>query len=187
MNSAVLDANVLYSASLRDFLLHLAVHESFAPYWSDEIRNEWIRSLLENRPDLKRENLERTCRNMDMHFPFGLVRGYEPIIPTLTLPDPDDRHVLAATIHASANYIVTNNLKDFPGTALKPHKIEALSPDAFVHQLTQKHPKLILKAVRGHRANLSRPPKTADAYIATLEKQGLTKTVAFLREHIADF
>ncbi|MCL2306387.1 MAG: PIN domain-containing protein, partial [Planctomycetaceae bacterium] len=176
----------LFSASLRDFLLHLATKKLVVPFWSEEIQSEWVRSLLEKRPNLKRENLERTCRNMNIHFPFGLVRGYEPIIPTLTLPDPDDRHVLAVAIHASANYIVTNNLKDFPGTALKPHKIEALSPDAFVHQLIQKQPGLVLKAAKEHRTNLSRPPKTADAYIATLEEQKLPKTVAFLRKHIAD-
>ena len=109
MNNVVYDACVLYSASLRDFLLRLATSKLVAPFWSEEIQNEWMNSLLEKRPDLKRENLERTCRNMNFHFPSGLVRGYELITPTLTLPDPNDRHVLAAAIHAKAKYIVTFN------------------------------------------------------------------------------
>jgi hypothetical protein len=100
MTSAILDACVLYSASLRDFLLRLAEKGLFHPRWSEEIRNEWIRNLLQNRPDLKREKLERTCRNMDTSFPKSLVCGYEFITPTLTLPDPKDRHVLATAIPA---------------------------------------------------------------------------------------
>ena len=55
---------------------------------------------------------------MDRHVPDCLVTGYEPIIPTLTLPDPDDRHVLAAAIRCGAGSIVTFNLGDFPASAL---------------------------------------------------------------------
>jgi death-on-curing protein len=43
-----------------------------------------------------------------------LVTGYEGLIPALELPDPDDRHVLAAAIVGRCDVIVTQNLKDFP-------------------------------------------------------------------------
>jgi predicted nucleic acid-binding protein len=42
-----------------------------------------------------------------------LVTGHEALIATLSLPDPDDRHVLAAAIHAGAEVIVTCNLVDY--------------------------------------------------------------------------
>ena len=183
MISAVYDACVLYSASLRDFLLRLAVPGLVSPFWSEEIHHEWIRSLLKNRPDLKRENLERTRRNMDFHFPTALIHGYEPILPTLMLPDPDDRHVLAVAIQAKAKYIVTFNLDDFPKASLQPYGIKAISPDEFVFQLTQKVPRRVLRAVQKHRRELTRPPKTVDEYLSTLEKQKLPKTVTFLRKH----
>ena len=186
MISAVYDACVLYSASLRDFLLSLVAPELVFPFWSEEIREEWIRSLLRNRPDLKRENLERTRRKMDAHFPRSLVRGYEPIIPMLTLPDPDDRHVLAAAIKAGAKYIVTFNLKHYPKTTLQAYGIEAVSPDDFVFRLIQRKSPPVLQAAKTHRLRLTRPPKTVDEYLTTLEKQGLPKTVAFLREHKDD-
>ena len=83
MINAVFDACVLYSAPLRDFVLRIAEDDLIVPYWSKEIHNEWTRNLLRNRSDLKRENLERTRRNMDTRFPLGLVEGHESIIPTL--------------------------------------------------------------------------------------------------------
>jgi len=50
----------------------------------------------------------------DRHTENCLVTGYETLIQTLTLPDPDNRHVLAAAIVSCADVIVTHNLKDFP-------------------------------------------------------------------------
>ena len=183
MIRAVLDACVLYSASLRDFMLRLAGAKVYHPRWSEEIQNEWTRNLLQNRPDLTREKLERTCREMDLHFPHGLVRGYDSILSALTLPDPNDRHVLAAAIHAKARIIVTFDLSDFPETALYHYGIEALSPDEFVLRLIQKRSDRVLQAVKDHRLGLTRPPKTVDEYLTTLENRGLLRTVAFLREH----
>jgi predicted nucleic acid-binding protein len=40
-----------------------------------------------------------------------LVTGYEPLIGAVELPDPDDRHVLAAAIRARAQVIVTETSK----------------------------------------------------------------------------
>jgi len=186
MISAAFDACVFYSASLRDFLLRLAEDKLVDPFWSEEIQKEWIDSLLQNRPNLKRENLERTCREMDFHFPRSLVRGYESILPGLTLPDPNDRHVLAVAIRMKTKYIVTFNLKDFPKTILQSYGIVAVSPDHFIFQLIQESPYFVLRTVKRHRLGLTRPPKTVDEYLATLEKQGLSRTVAFLREHEAE-
>ena len=183
MIKAVLDACVLYCAPLRGLLLNLGSHELIKPHWSEEIQNEWSRSLLRNRRDMTHEDIERTRRRMNAYFPDGLVRGYESIIPTLQLPDPDDRHVLAVAIHAEAECIVTFNLKHFPKSALLPFGIAALSPDKFVSRLIQENPIRVLETVEYHRLSLKKPLKTVDEYLATLEKQGLPKTVAFLREH----
>ena len=186
MISAVLDACVLYSAALRDLLLRLAEDKLVDPFWSEEIRTEWIRSLLRKRPKLKREKLERTCREMDAFFPGSLVVGYELITPTLTLPDLNDRHVLAVAIHVKAECIVTFNLNDFPKMNLQPYSIEAVSPDEFAVRLIHDEPHHFLQAIRDHRLSLKKPSKTVDEYLETLEKQGLPKTVAFLRKHESD-
>jgi predicted nucleic acid-binding protein len=183
MISAVLDACVLFSGPLRGLLLSLAKDDAFVPFWSKKIQDEWTRSLLLKRTNVKRESLESAIWKMDFHFPTGLVLGYESITPTLTLPDRDDRHVLAVAIHAEAKCIVTFNLSDFPKTILLPYGIEAVSPDEFIGRLIQQIPRTVLQVVWKHRLSLINPPKTVDEYLVTLEKQGLPKTVAFLREH----
>lgn len=57
---------------------------------------------------------------------------YELWVTSLSLPDEDDRHGLAAAIRCGADSIVTFNIKDFPKFALEPYGIEALHPDEFV-------------------------------------------------------
>lgn len=183
MIKTVLDACVLFGAPLRGWLLSLATDKVIAPFWSLEIQDEWTRSLLRKRSDLKREDLERTCRRMDFHFPNGLVHGYESMTPMLKLPDPNDRHVLAVAIHVKAEYIITFNIEDFPQTILQHYGVEAIPPDELIMRLIQQTAEPILQTAKKHRLSLTRPPKSVDEYLATLERQKLQKTVAFLREH----
>jgi hypothetical protein len=178
------DANVLYPAELRNFLMHLALIGVFRAKWSAEVHEEWIRNLLANRPDLTRAQLERTRQLMDKAAPDALVTGYEQLIPELALPDLNDRHVLAAAIHAGANVIVTCNLGDFPPHVLGEFDIEAQHPDEFILRLLDLVPVLVVEAAENHRQSLKNPPKTVDEYIDTLEAQGLTQTASALREYM---
>src|SRR5438128_387499 len=98
MTVAVLDACVIYSAALRDLFMRLTVNFVFQPNWTAAIHEEWIRSVLLNRPDLSREQLERTRTLMDRFGRDWECPGYEARIPGLTLPDANDRHVLAAAL-----------------------------------------------------------------------------------------
>ena len=40
--TAVYDASVLYPATLRDFLMHLALTDLFRARWTEDIHEEWI-------------------------------------------------------------------------------------------------------------------------------------------------
>jgi predicted nucleic acid-binding protein len=133
--TALYDANVLYPAELRNFLMHLALTGLFRAKWSADIHEEWMSNLLRNRPDLTRAKLERTRSLMDRHALDALVIGYEHLIPDLTLPDPKDRHVLAAAIQGNATVIVTLNRRHFPAQLIAPFGLEAQHPDAFVMRL----------------------------------------------------
>ncbi len=120
---------------------------------------------------------------MDEHVPDCLVTEYEALIPMLTLPDPDDCHVLAAAIHGGAGFIITFNLGDFPGSVLEQFDIEAIHPDEFVVRLWDDYPSDVLGAVRLQRAGLKKPPKTAAEYLAVLERCQLPATAGRLRPY----
>ncbi|MCC6743113.1 MAG: PIN domain-containing protein [Acidobacteria bacterium] len=179
--TALFDANVLYPAPVRDLLMWLATTDLFRARWTDEIHEEWIRNLLENRSDLTREQLERTRRMMDEHVDDCLITGYEALIDALVLPDLDDRHVLAAAIVGRADVIVTKNLADFPEAALAPFGIEAQHPDEFITHIIDLAPARVCTAVRACHQNLKNPPKTVDEYLDTLLRQEMPHAVAAIR------
>jgi predicted nucleic acid-binding protein len=176
---ALLDANVLYPAPLRDILLQLAFAGIYQARWSDEIAIEWRRSLIANRPELA-ERIDRTRAAMLRAFPDALVTDYALMVASLTLPDPDDRHVLAAAVRCAAEVIVTFNIKDFPPDALAPFGIVAQHPDVFLHFLAVKMPRDVLACVRQCVARLSSPPVTVVEYLAVLRRLGLMETAEFL-------
>jgi predicted nucleic acid-binding protein len=183
VTSAVLDANVLYSAMLRDLFMRLAVGLVFQPKWTDRIHTEWMENVLKNRPDLTREPLERTRRLMDQWGGDWEVPVYETLIPLLSLPDSNDRHVLAAAIVAQAPVIVTFNLSDFPETTLAPFGIRALHPDAFLVELLEAVPDAFVAALRGHRSALKNPSCTPKEYLARFVDNGLHRTAAWLEQN----
>ncbi|WP_404783494.1 PIN domain-containing protein [Altericista sp. CCNU0014] len=175
------DACVLYPAPLRDFLMNLAITDLFRAKWTDEIHDEWIRSLLKNRADLAKERLYRIRDLMNSNVRDCLVSGYQDLIPSLTLPDENDRHVLAAAICTGADVIVTYNLSDFPAVTLGQYGIEAQHPDEFINHLLDLAPSIICEAVKRQRMSLKNPPLSVEELLAAYEKQNLAKTVAVLR------
>jgi predicted nucleic acid-binding protein len=181
--TVVYDACVLYPAPLRDLLMRLALADLFRAKWTDAIHEEWITNVLKDRPDLTRAQLERTRTLMNANVRDCLVDGYQHLIPCIELPDPNDRHVVAAAIHARADAIVTFNLKDFPPAVLSSLRLEVQHPDDFIRHQIDLDTAAVLVAVQRHRATLRTPPKTAVEYLETLERQSLPKTVAALRRY----
>jgi predicted nucleic acid-binding protein len=179
--SAILDANVLYPAPIRDLLLNLADVGFYSPKWSDEINDEWVRNLLKNRPDLTEKQLKKTVIAMNNAFEDANIIGYENIIKHLTLPDPGDRHILAAAIKSKSQKIITFNLKHFPASKLNKLSIVAESPDDFISDLIKIDKPRATIALNNQVNKLMNPPKTAKEVLIALEKCGLRKVAALYK------
>ena len=179
--TALYDACVLYPATIRDLLMRLALTDLFRAKWSEDIHREWMSNLLANRKDLDPAKVERVRTLMDSNVRDCLVENYQVLIPALTLPDPDDRHVLAAAIRASADVIVTYNLRDFPEEVLRLYGIEARHPDQFVSHLIDLDEHEVLAAIREQRVSLRNPPIDPTEFLVRLERVELVQTVAHLR------
>lgn len=178
----VYDACVLYPAPLRDLLIRLGVSGLVRARWSETILDECFRNIAKQRPDLPAEALARTRMLMNRAVADARVSGFEPLIPSLELPDPDDRHVLAAAVRGGAQVIVTFNLADFPSEKLGAFDVEAQHPDEFVLNLIDLAPAAVTKVVTEQAASLRNPPRSVGELLDVLLQQGLVQSVARLRD-----
>lgn len=141
------DACVLYPAPLRDLLIRVGKAGLVQARWSHTILDECFHAIRRERPDVPEASLIRTRRLMCAAVRDCLVEGFEPLVEGLSLPDPNDRHVLAAAICAGAHIIVTRNLKDFPQDRLSSLGIRAQDPDHFVLGLLNRQGPALLRIV----------------------------------------
>lgn len=181
--TVVLDANVLYPFLVRDVLLSFAYAGLFRARWTNEIMDEWVRSLTKDKPD-KEKQILRTAEIMNNEFPEALVEGYERLIPALELPDPNDRHVLAAALKVGAHSIVTENLRDFPEEILSPLQIEVRTADEFLLSTFELYQNDAIEALREMRQRYKAPPYSSDELNLSLIKAGLVRTASELKPHL---
>lgn len=182
--TAVLDANVLYPTLVRDVLMSLAVEGLYHAKWSTLIHEQCIRNLSADRPDIA-DRLPAVAALMNSTIPDSLFSGFESLIPSLSLPDPQDRHVLAVAIAGHADAIVTFNLDDFPQELLDPFNIEVQHSDRFVNNQLNLHKLTALTAVKKMRARWTQPARSAEELIQALHDRKLPLTADTLRDAVA--
>lgn len=176
------DACVLHPAPLRDLLVRIANTRIVQARWSERILDECFRSILRRRPDLDADALARTRERMCHAVPDCIVTGYDHLEAGLDLPDPGDRHVLAAAIRTGAQAIVTFNLKDFPDHVLARYDIEPKHPDEFVLETIDLAPAAVARCVTQQAASCRTPPVSLPDLLATLRDGGLVRSVVRMRE-----
>lgn len=178
--TVVYDACVLYPSITRDLLIRVAIEGMVQARWSEQILDETFRNLKTNRPDLDPNRLDRTRALMTASLPAAMTSGHEGLIDALELPDPDDRHVLAVAIQAGAQLIVTDNLTDFPPSALTPFNVEARGADDFLVDQIHINAGIIRRILRDIAATRRGQP-TDDVILEHMESTGLIQSVALLR------
>lgn len=170
---AICDACVLYPFHLRNILVQVSVDGLYEARWTDAIHDEWMRNLLANNPAIPPDRLQHTRLLMEAALPGARVTGFQHHIGSITLPDPDDRHVVAAGIEARASHILTWNLRDFPAAVLERHGLICQTPDSFLTTLYDQAPRLVTASLANARRNLSKSGISAEGFRAMLREQKL--------------
>jgi predicted nucleic acid-binding protein len=175
---ALYDACVLHDALLRDLVIRLSLEPvlNLRSRWTETILDEMVHSVLKERPDLEPERLARTREKMCAAVPDCLVTGYEPLLDGLEMPDPNDRHVLAAAIKATAQVIVTYDLDHFPYELLEPFDVEPQHPDEFLVGLLDLNEATVRASFAQQIASLRRAPWTRAQMLERLRRRGLVRS-----------
>lgn len=156
----LLDANVLFPTVLREMLLGAAAGGAFAPLWSARILEEWARATR-RLPEGAEAVARAEIAALRDRWPAAEVAPDEDMIARLSLPDPGDRHVLAAAIAGGADVLMTRNRADFPTRTLARHGILLREPDGFLTELAAEGRAIVAvaDAVRARAALASGRPQ----------------------------
>lgn len=181
--SAFLDANVLHPAFLRGALLWFADARLLRPVWSKDVLIEWRRSVQRRHADMDDAKCDRLQAAFTSHFPDAEVSDYDAFINAITLPDPDDRHVLAAAIVGKCNGIITSNLRHFPTETVSKFGIEVIHPDQFIVNVIDLDENKAIGACKRHREAMGISKPTAEQYLERFEICGLIQAHQRLLPH----
>lgn len=176
--TVVLDTNVIYPVISRDLLFWFAHYDLYTPKWSKNIFDEWKDVML--RMGVSEEEANRRIEKANTAFPDALVQSYDGLVDNLALPDPKDRHVLAAAIKINANLIVTNNLKDFPDEYLKSFGLSTKNADDFLTDIIDLNPDKAVEAFKEMVLNKKNPPLDEYEVLNRLRRCTLTDTANYL-------
>ena len=170
--TALLDACVLVPITLADTLLRLAERDLYRPLWSERILAEAADAITEVHHDLPPELITKRVAAMNDTFEDARVEGWEPLEGTFTLPDNDDRHVVAAALRGRADAIVTANIRDFPDNVLTPLGLAVIEPDDFLLDQLDLAPRVVLDVLREQASHARKPPLTPVDLLARLARAG---------------
>lgn len=179
----LIDTTVIYSYTLRDIFVTLATR-GLKIHWSAQIEDEFIRARGRKSPE-QALKARRVISLMRQAVPDWEAVAGRAQIARLHLPDPDDRHVLAAAIQVGARVIVTDNRRHFPVAALAPHNIALMSPDQALCDLYDADPEGVITAAAEMRARMIDPPYTPQEWLERLEAAGATRLAQRLRPSAA--
>lgn len=182
--SALLDACTLVPVSLADTFLSLAEAGLYRPLWSDRILEETQLAVKRIHPELSPESVEKRIAVMRDFFDDANITDWEVLESVVSLPDPDDAHVLAAAIQGRADVIVTFNVKDFPRDDLHRYGIDVQTPDEFLLNQLDLDPDEVLDCLARQARALRNPPVQLEELLGSLERLTLPGFTSEARRHL---
>jgi predicted nucleic acid-binding protein len=183
--TAIIDACVFFGMLKTDALMSLCSRGLFAAKWSRRIEDEWVSHLTQKLPDRQFQIANRKTQ-MRLAVPDWEVgdEGIAAIEPGLQLPDPDDKHVLAAAIVGHADCIVTDDKWGFDETVASRYGIEVIDTDSFIVNQLDLDEYQALAALKAMRLRWGNPKATPEDFCMVFEKNRLLSTAQRLRERI---
>ena len=180
----VLDANVIYSSTLREIFVTMG-KMGLPIFWTSSIADEFI-SARDRKVTGAGAKARVTLDQMELAIPdWEIVPTSQPTVSP-SLPDPDDLHVVyAATAVGQGAVIVTQNLADFPASALEPLGISARSADAVLCELLESEPDLVTDAALEVLSRLKNPPVLLPEWLRWLKNVGCPKAATMLKSLLA--
>ncbi|MEO1549059.1 MAG: PIN domain-containing protein [Pseudomonadota bacterium] len=173
----VLDACVLFPTVMREMLVGAAQAGVFVPLWSPRILEEWVRAthrLGEGAPVIAKGEAVL----MDAQFPQASITPSQDLAMTLSLPDPNDTHVLAAALEGRADGIVTKNARDFPTRTLSRYGLILRDPDTLL--LEAHHEGFAIRAIADQMAARAKAAGGEGALRPLLKRTGLPRLAKVL-------
>ncbi|MHA1127408.1 MAG: RSP_2648 family PIN domain-containing protein [Alphaproteobacteria bacterium] len=177
----LMDACIIFPTVMREMLMETAALGGFTPLWSDKILEEWRHAA--GRADFEVAGIAGVeIALLKASWPTAMVQTDPDMIETLSLPDRNDRHVLAAAIAGEADFLLTKNLKDFPTKTLARHDIIRREPDGFLMEFAQSEdsPVDMLEVGRKVQARAVKASGRPQLIRPLLKRTGLPRMGKFL-------
>ena len=112
MDKVLVDANILYARTLRDWFGMLAVRKGeplFRLRWTEDIMTETLYCLRKENPFWDEPQIGGIRRRIEQQLGNSAqIKGYR-IDPDLAYTDPHDAHVHAAAVHGGVKFVVSDD------------------------------------------------------------------------------
>ncbi|MFC8526495.1 PIN domain-containing protein [Nocardia sp. NPDC057227] len=146
----LVDANILYSRTLRDWLALLYLRGGdgmFQIFWTEDIMAETLYRRRRNNPFLSEEQIGGTRRTVAKTFGIdSAITGYK-IDETVPYPDVFDAHVHSAAVHGRVDIVVTGDPAGFVFDGVDDLPYEVYSADDFFQLVDDSAPQLVQRVM----------------------------------------
>lgn len=180
MSKVILDANVLYSNTLRNLFLWLSWNNLVEVFWSEEIWNEVFRNY--SKDQIRNEDFKNHIASSVMVKFESSMKNLKSGYTLVGLDDADDEHVVALARQENIKLILTFNLDDFPEKILAAYQVQAHHPDLFLCELFHKSPDEVKETIFNLISESKKTKPTKVRYLETLAKANVKGFATKLEE-----
>lgn len=168
-----MDANVLYSKTLRDWLILLQLESSGGLYelcWTEDILAEAIYHYRRNHPTIDGGVVTTIRDQIARSLEGGRIDDF--VIDGSFPGDPHDQHVHAAAVAGGATYLITQD-GGFTAAAIDLDTLpyEVHSPDSFLVLVDNSAPDHVRAVTAEQETYWSRRPRTKTLVDALREER----------------